>query len=634
MRSFTSRSSSGDAGVFAVLYAIFVLVLFGVAAMVVDLSSMRESRRVTRSAGDSAALAAASQLNVLDPTASSPRAACEKAWRYLADQLSGLNYADRTSSCNPLPLTGTVCPASPSPAPVAVSSGKYRVRITWPVPSTSNLLTTPDVEPVSSPTQDANSAFDGTNDDRCARIGVEVFRDNKFGFANALGIRNGTTRAASVARAVVEGNRQDVIAALNILETDKCDAVVTQGQGSITVNGPTGQAGVIAIESSGRDNNANRCPNNRPYVLDPLSNNNNFVHANGPGGVGTGVIYSYAMIGPTLGNPADAFDTNLAPPSSTIINPRPARLFERYGATPVTDIFDCQFAVDGCTNAAGSWITELETAYAGTSAPITGYAGAQPGFTGGTFQTLPDAALVPNFSCNTQPSDPTVIVPPGNWYINCATLSVANTMIFQGGVIVTRGGVEAGSSSSCIALNVPATSCPTINTAVTPTTTTPAPTGDAILYIRSGRLYKTSQAQLYMPQTFTYLTDAGNGSFIDLAGGSGTLMWTNPRGTDCATTYVVPADQQRCRDRRFVRLTLWSESTADHSMGGQTGLQLRGVLFTPRAQFTYDGQGTQNQTDAQFWTKLLVVKGQAGLTMVADPESSVARPSLGVLLIR
>ena len=69
-------------------------------------------------------------------------------------------------------------------------------------------------------------------------------------------------------------------------------------------------------------------------------------------------------------------------------------------------------------------------------------------------------------------------------------------------------------------------------------------------------------------------------------------------------------------------------------MGGQTGLRLRGVLFTPNAQFTYDGQGTQNQTDAQFWTKLLVVKGQAGLTMVADPDASVSRPSLGVSLIR
>jgi hypothetical protein len=209
-------------------------------------------------------------------------------------------------------------------------------------------------------------------------------------------------------------------------------------------------------------------------------------------------------------------------------------------------------------------------------------------------------------------------------------------MIFQGGVIVTKGGIEAGNNTSCFVVNVPATSCPSINPSATPANTTPPATGDAILFLRGGRLYKVSQAQMYLPQTFTYLADADNPgpsqNKVDLGGGTGSLLWTNPVGSDCAT--LSPPADQVCRDRRFVRLTLWSESANPHSIGGQTGLKLRGVLFTPNAEFTYDGQGTQNQTDAQFWTKLLVVKGQAGLTMVADPNASVSRPTLGVSLIR
>jgi hypothetical protein len=611
------------------MYSLLVLVLIGVSAFVVDISMLRESRRMTRSAADSAALAAASKLNVLDPTKSAPRDACNKAWNYLALSLPGLRASDGAASCNNLPVSGSSCTTSTPPVTYPyVASGQYFVRIIWPVPTGNALLTQPDIAPNAAPSQAENTQFDGDTSELCARIGVEVIRQNRFTLAAAMGFSGQTTRAASVGRGVVEGFTKEVVAALNILEPRRCDAIVTQGQGSVTVQGAGQNAGVIAVESSGRDNGAGRCPNNRPYVIDPLSNPNNFIHVLGAGGVGQGILFSYALVGPTLGNPADAY--NPARVTDGVISPKPVLLSEVFGARPVTDIFDCT-AARACTKTPAPWITDLVTAYGGSGAPTAGYAGGPPGYTGSTFTTLPGAA-VPTFKCNTQPSDPTVVVPAGNWFINCNTLSIANTLIFQGGVIVTKGDVEAGSSSACIAVNVPATTCPSINTTAVPATTTPAPTGDAILYIRSGRLYKVSQAQLYMPQTFTYITNAGNGSYVDLGGGSGSLLWTNPIGTDCAIL-TPPADQQ-CRDKRFVRMTLWSESSADHGMGGQTGLRLRGVLFTPNAQFTYDGQGTQNQTDAQFWTKLLVVKGQAGLTMVADPDASVSRPSLGVSLIR
>ena len=215
-----------------------------------------------------------------------------------------------------------------------------------------------------------------------------------------------------------------------------------------------------------------------------------------------------------------------------VISPKPVLLSEVFGARPVTDIFDCT-AARACTKTPAPWITDLVTAYGGSGAPTSGYAGGPP-LTGNTFRQDCQGPRFRPSSATPSRAVPTVVVPAGNWFINCNTLSIANTLIFQGGVIVTKGDVEAGSSSACIAVNVPATTCPSINTTAVPATTTPPPTGDAILFMRSGRLYKTSQAQLYMPQTFTYITNGGNGSYVDLGGGSGSLLWTNPIGTDCA----------------------------------------------------------------------------------------------------
>ena len=82
------------------------------------------------------------------------------------------------------------------------------------------------------------------------------------------------------------------------------------------------------------------------------------------------------------------------------------------------------------------------------------------------------------------------------------------------------------------------------------------------------------------------------------------------------------------------RLVLWSEGNSLHAIGGQSALVLRGVLFTPNAASVFTGQAGQQQADAQFWTRTLEVKGQGTLVMAADPDASVARPLLGVSLIR
>jgi hypothetical protein len=341
------------------------------------------------------------------------------------------------------------------------------------------------------------------------------------------------------------------------------------------------------------------------------------LHPSGrPAGNGTGLIQSYALNAAPKGNAAKSF--NNGP-----ITPTPTTLSERYGAKPVLDIFNC--VASPCAPGGGTWINQLRSAYGGTVAPSTVWPSSP---TPAPFQTLPGPAL-PGFTCDGTASTPPIVVPAGNWYVDCpGGLKVAGLVAFRGGHIVTSGPVELGSNTACLAVNVPVNAstptCPTANTSVDPNTTTPAPTGDAILYIRSGRLYKVSQAQLYLPQTFTFL---GSG-YTDLAGGSGALLMTTPLADDPGCT------TDSCRNRHFRRLVLWSEGTQDHTIGGQSALVLRGVLFTPNAHSVFSGQAGQNQADAQFWTKSLDVGGQGTLVMAADPEASVARPLLGVSLIR
>lgn len=598
-----------ERGVYAILYGLLTLTILGVAAMVVDLALMREGRATTRSASDSAVVAAASALNPLDPSKTDPRRACQIAWTYLRVGIDDLQDGSSTCSAFPVAAVGGVCTATTDPV-VAVSTGsRYTVAITWPVVDSSSLMTDPDVAP-GSVTQTIVTSFDGEN--ACDRIGVEVLRATSTVFASALGVGDVSIRSASVGRAIEKGASKDVIAALNILEPSQCGALKTGGQGSVQVSGVGEQVGFIAVESDGRSS-GNTC-NGQGATIEAASNSLNFIRADGPDGPGTGLIQAFALNPSPAGNPPKAYN-------SGPIAPTPTRLTERYGAKPVLDIFDCPGTT--CGPGGDDWITQLEAMYGAGVIPSAVWP-TSPVSAG--FAVLDDST--PGFTCNGTASTPPIVVPPGNWYVDCpGGLKVAGLVVFQGGHIVTSGPVELGSQDSCLAVNVPvdpaSPTCPTANTAATPRTTTPAPTGDAVLYIQSGRLYKVAQAALFMPQTFTHLQNG----WTDLAGGSGALLMTTPLATSCGL-------DDACRNRHFRRLVLWSEGPNQHDIGGQSALVLRGVLYTPNAVSTFTGQAGQQQADAQFWTRKLEVKGQGTLVMAADPEAAISRPLLGVSLIR
>ena len=580
MRRCRTRLHADD-GLFAILYALLVLVLVGTAAVVVDLAMLRESRTSTRSAVDSAVLVAAASLNAVQPSLNDPREGCERAWSYLLDNLSG--PSDGSSSCEVLDI-----PCRPtSPLVAEQASSGWTVRFTWPVPNDHELMTKPDLAPRTT-TRASDPAFDGT--DPCSRMGIEVLKNNVPFFAGVFGSETVQTRAASVARGAEQASG-GVFAALNILQQTGCGALTTADKGSILVNGTTGTSGIIAVESDGLRGTDDDEDEDACHIIEAAGA---AIRASTSGRSSPGLIQTFG-----------------ANRSSGSVNPTATALVDRFGAKPVRDLFQTSIA-------------DLVAAYEGPGVPRS-YVGAQPPYSTMAFAKLPSTTSTDPQVARFDDCDinAPVIIPPGNWFIDCAPLVVKSTLTFQGGVVVTRGSIEVTGENACLA----------VNTATCPSAIGVVPNEDAILYIRSGNLLKDEKASLALPQTFVYLqkeVDDLPDGVVDLTQGpAGSLLWTAPKAQSCATDAT-------CSNQRFQRLLLWSEGDDRHRIRGQFNLTLRGVLFTPNAPFRLEAIGGSrgDELQAQFWTRSLAVSGEGTFVMAVDPEAAVARPQLGVALIR
>jgi Flp pilus assembly protein TadG len=606
------RGAEDEMGAYAILYGVLILAICGVAAIVVDLGALRQSRRFTRQAADAAAVNGAHDLDVASGTAN-PRQACNDAWSYLA---TNLNFTPPSSNgCTAFPTSVPSCPSTANAySPVTV--GDFTVKITWPVTTSDTLLTNPNVQPAAA-TQNIDPAVDGSN--ACERIGVTVSQVNHAAFASVFGVGDVSTTVSSVARATTKLGGTGVIAALNVLNKTECSVIATKGQGFIRVDSVAGKPGIISVESNGHQSGSN-CPNSSPWVVDASTNSSGgFIRADGvptvanPTGAGLGTILAYAMNSAPTGNPTQAYN-----PSAITANklaPVPTTLAKQSGTKPVTDIYEC--STSSC-----KYITALKAAFGGSGTP-TLYAGST---TSSAFRTLPGDVGVPLFKCSMNAGDPSVRVPPGNWYVNCPSgLSVKNNLVFAGGNVVAAGGIST-SGSGCVAFNVPlpAATCPLVS--LLGDVTIP-PTSEGILYVRKGSsgtgVISRSGGSFFAARTFTYLENG----YIDFTGGAGTVFMTNPApdasGCDDA-----------CQAGRFGKLALWSESTHEEQIGGQGSLYLRGVLFTPNATFSYAGQAAQVQVGAQFWADKIQNTGQGGLAMAPDPSNAVPLPLFAVALIR
>jgi hypothetical protein len=185
----------------------------------------------------------------------------------------------------------------------------------------------------------------------------------------------------------------------------------------------------------------------------------------------------------------------------------------------------------------------------------------------------------------------------GNWLMDCPGGFVVQdgVVTLEDGDLVFDGGVEVRSFGE-LHIN-------------------PTPSADHIVFLRGGDLVKGAQSTLTMEQIFVYL----HSGVVNLGGGAGadSLIWTAPLAGN------------------FEDLALWAEAPLVFQIGGQSGNSLTGTFFTPLADpFTLTGQGGQFQTQAQFLTRRLEVKGQGEVRMTPDPDRSTRIPLRGVLLIR
>ena len=586
-----------ERGAALVLIAVSMMLIIGMAALAIDLGALRGDIRADRLAADAAVTAGVAEV---DPfSGSDAQQACDVAWEYLL-----LNLDDEGSSISPpnCSALGGVC--SPGVAREATATaGPYAFSITNPVPDGHALMGS----------QTVNSQIDGVS---CQRLGVSIQRNRNHWLARVIGSASGSTKVSAVARHAAGSGGGEVVPLL-VLEPISCDALYTSGQGKVTVSFFNDTPGFIVVDSDGsKTNNPNACIGASNWTIDSKGNQNGWIRAIPTLSGIPSVILSYALSGAAGANPSRSYDpgdlisgvdpadiTDPDEPSSTWFRlfPRPSFVSQRITRSAIDHRYNCKLVYPGylldmgnpglgeipispCLDAPAPYIDQLLIAYGDP-------AGMSPM---GISQRWTD--LYPCTVDDTTWALATLSV-SGDWWVDCAGgLIVSNSKIvdFNDRNVVFDGDIDLR-SFGVLRVN-------------------PSPSSDHVVFVRSGgELLKGAQTSITLDQVFVFLQDGR----IDIGAGAGGLTWIAPVAGN------------------FEDLALWSEAPLQHQIGGQAGNTLTGTFFTPFSDpFVLTGQAGQFQTDAQFITRRLEVKGQGEVKMHPDPERTTLIPIREVRLIR
>ena len=587
-----------DEGAALVLIAVSMMLIIGMAALAIDLGSLRGDLRADGLAADAAVTAGVAEV---DPfSGSDAQQACEVAWDYLLLNLEDEGASVVSPNCA---LLGGAC--SPGVAREATgSAGPYAFVIISPVPDGHVLMGS----------QTIDSLIDGVS---CQRLGVSIQRTRDHWFARVIGSASGSTNVSAVARHAAGSGGGEVVPLL-VLEPISCDALFTSGQGKVTVSWFMNTPGFIVVDSDGsKTDNPNRCGNNQ-WTIDTKGNLNGWIRAiptPNPGSVPS-VILSYALSGAPGANPIRAYDPGdltlpavgitdpwelLLPQTWFRLYPRPSFVSQRITRSAIDHRYNCKLVypdylldvgnpglggipISPCLDAPAPYIDQLVVAY-GDPAGISPM---------GISQRWTDF-----YQCTVDDTTwalPTISV-SGNWWVDCpGGLIISNSKVveFNAGDVVFDGNIDVR-SFGVLRIN-------------------PSPSSDHVVFVRNGgELLKGAQTSIALEQIFVFLQDGR----IDIGAGVGGLTWTAPVAGN------------------FEDLALWSEASHQHQIGGQAGNTLTGTFFTPFSDpFVLTGQAGQFQTDAQFVTRRLEVKGQGEVKMHPDPDRTTLIPIREVRLIR
>jgi hypothetical protein len=426
---------------------------------------------------------------------------------------------------------------------VSITRGDYTISLINPVPDSDALFAS---QPAETP--------DGT---ACNRFGVKI--DHAWHYVIEPG--DTTLHVSAVSR--LSEAPADVDAPLVILDPHGCGVMTVTGSSHVTTSTSTGAPGYVAVDSDGSS-----CTNGNKVILD----------ATGSAQITAGAISMWAL---STGNTARAYD-----PSDVGVgrafNPAPIAASKPVGRSAVDWRYNC-LASNGCPSGDSSAIAALVAAD-GSGAP-TGYT---------RWTSL--------YSCS--PSG-NVIVPAGNWYIDCSGgLSSSDVLTFRGGNIVTDGAFNLTGNGS-LRVNCDVSS----STAACPTD----PASTTTLFMRNGGLNKSGNVTMSLRETFVYLAD---GAF-DLTG-TGTLAWTAPNDTSSP----------------FDDLLGWSESTSTTTMTGNVDTTMEGIFFAPNSPLSLTGNTGTSALGSQMFVKTAALTGDSSLTLAPRSDRAMQLGGASSALIR
>lgn len=381
----------------------------------------------------------------------------------------------------------------------------------------------------------------------CQRFGVRIQQSR----ANLVASGSVALDVDAVARFVPGVG--EVSAPLVLLSEHDCEVLTVRGTSGLVVETADGAPGYIAIDSDG-----SACNNPHRVVLDV-------------DGSGTITADEVAMWALADGDATGAY-------SAGLISPQPTASSARVGRSGMEWRYNCS-SLNDCPGPGPAHIDDLTAAW------------------GGAVGTAPAGFDIWN-DCSPTTD---VVVPPGDWFINCGTqgLSTSKRVTFQGGNVVSDGPISAGGGLRVNCAATSAASCPT------------DPDAPSVLYLRSGDLL--DNAPVALRETMVYL---GSG-LARLAGGN-------------QVTWTAPDDPTH----PFDDLLLWTMSPDRMKITGRADLDLEGIIYAPNATVEMAGTAGGSALNAQIFANAAELVGTTTLTLRPETDRMLQVGRGKSLLIR
>lgn len=600
------RPSQRDRGAALVIVALMITVLFLIVAIVIDLGITRSDRRGGQLAVDNATASAAQTLADSDAeTACLDAISIAAATLDVSDPFSGADCA----SLDP-------CSAS-TPNSTTASSGEYVITIHHPVLANSLLM---QKSSTISNAGVASSAADGTP---CERIAVELRTtgDPFFGGIASPEDRSSTVHAVS---RIDTGGTEEHPLNLLALERYECGVFVLSGQGDVIVassvdSGGNRVPGIAALDSDA-STTGNSCNGNAATLE---SSGQGSLIANGPCPANPATECSGEGRIPVLAPFVDGACTGTTDAPACREGPNGQ-------ITPDVEVSPGQFTrapLDYRYNCKASYASESWYA-APLSQPIPGcseqtantdyidelkdYVQSISSMNAAT-RLLPANGAWLTIGGNNPSCSVDNVTYIGNVFVNCDNFRPGDNVVFAGGNVIFRDQVTVQNSTASLTLNAPCPDPPPLT----------APFCAPSISWTDGQGFSESQAStagawISVGGQFKISSGAVSGEFATLLfpddngvlnATGGDFVWEAPDG-------VGPFDD----------LAVWSEGTADHTLGGNGSITVIGALFTGQATFDYAGGAPQTMDEAQFIANRLRFTGSSTLSMAPAADRNVRFP--------